>query len=117
RRVLFRSEAASDKYQAAMSACYVFGYRLALLVAGAGALYIGKAGGWQLAYTVMALLMGVGIVTVLLVREPPRRRPPALDLDREVEQAAQAGGHLPAGLSRAIAWFVSAVAGDRKSVV
>lgn len=107
----YRIEAASDKYQAAMSACYVFGYRLALLVAGAGALYIAEAGGWQLAYTVMALLMGVGIVTVLLVREPPRRRPPALDLDREVEQAAQARGYLPAGLSRAVAWFVSAVAG------
>ena len=35
----YRIEAASKKSQGAMTAAYVFGYRLALLVAGAGALY------------------------------------------------------------------------------
>src|SRR5690554_908741 len=107
----YRIEAASDEYQAAMSACYVFGYRLALLVAGAGALYIAQAGGWQLAYTVMALLMGVGIVTVLLVREPPRRRPPALDLDNQLKHKMEKRRWIPSRAALALAWFAAAVAG------
>lgn len=107
----YRIEAASDEYQAAMSACYVFGYRLALLVAGAGALYIAEAGGWQLAYTIMALLMGVGILTVLMVREPERRRPPAVELEQKVEEAMRAGTHLPRPLAHALAWFSAAVIG------
>lgn len=69
----FRIESAEEEYQAAMSAAYVFGYRLALLVAGAGAFYIAEFGSWPLAYLVMACLMGVGAVTVLLVREPTRQ--------------------------------------------
>ena len=38
----YRIEAVVPKYQGAMAAMYVFGYRLALLVAGAGALYIAE---------------------------------------------------------------------------
>ena len=36
----FRIEAAVDEFQGAMASTYVFGYRLAMLVAGAGSLYI-----------------------------------------------------------------------------
>ena len=66
----FRIESAEVKLQGAMAASYVFGYRLALLVAGAGALYIADFYSWQVAYFVMAGLMGVGIVTTLLLNEP-----------------------------------------------
>ncbi|MDX1453525.1 MAG: AmpG family muropeptide MFS transporter [Oleiphilaceae bacterium] len=68
----FRIESADEEYQAAMSAAYVFGYRLALLVAGAGAFYIAEYNSWSVAYISMAALMGIGMVTVLLVREPVR---------------------------------------------
>src|SRR5690606_40391768 len=44
----YRIEPASDKYQAAMSAWYALGYRLALLVAGAAALYITQSSGLHL---------------------------------------------------------------------
>lgn len=66
----YRIEAVSRDLQGAMASTYVFGYRLALLVAGAGALYIAEYFDWTAAYLTMAALMGVGIVTTLSVREP-----------------------------------------------
>mgnify|MGYP003683348973 CR=1 FL=1 len=69
----FRIESADTEYQGAMSAAYVFGYRLALLVAGAGALYLAEYFSWTVAYIIMAALMLVGIITVVLVAEPDRQ--------------------------------------------
>ena len=69
----FRIESAEPDYQGAMSAAYVLGYRLALLVAGAGALYLAEYFSWTITYIVMASLMLVGVVTVLLVVEPDRQ--------------------------------------------
>ncbi len=66
----YRIEALAERYQGAMSAAYIFGYRVALLVAGAGAFYLAEYLGWVLAYQVMAGLMLVGIVTVMLIQEP-----------------------------------------------
>jgi PAT family beta-lactamase induction signal transducer AmpG len=48
----------------------VLGYRIAMWVATAGALLIADAAGWSTAYTTMALLVLVGVVTALWVREP-----------------------------------------------
>ena len=42
------------------------GYRLALICAGAGALYIAEFVSWRSAYLAMAALMGVGLVGTLL---------------------------------------------------
>ena len=69
----FRIESAEPEYQGAMSAAYVFGYRLSLLVAGAGALYLAEYFSWAVAYNIMATLMIVGMVTVILVAEPDRQ--------------------------------------------
>lgn len=66
----YRIEAMTPEYQGAMAATYVLGYRLALLVAGAGAFYIAEFSSWQMAYLVMAALMLVGVCTTLLIREP-----------------------------------------------
>ena len=44
-----------------MAATYIFGYRLALLVAGAGALYLAEYFSWTVSYQVMAALVGVGM--------------------------------------------------------
>lgn len=70
----YRIEAIDDRYQGAMSASYILGYRIALLVAGAGALYIAAYADWSISYLVMALLMGVGVLTVLLIEEPVATR-------------------------------------------
>lgn len=68
----FRIESAIPEYQGAMSASYVFGYRVALLAAGAGALYLADYFSWVVSYLGMAMLVLVGVITVLIVSEPDR---------------------------------------------
>ncbi len=88
----YRIESADIKRQAALAASYQTGYRVAMIWAGAGALWIaaraevvGSAGvtgyqhgAWQAAYLVMAVSMLVGVVTVLCSPEPQRRELPAV---------------------------------------
>src|SRR3546814_10876176 len=57
-------------FQGALAAAYQLGYRIALIVAGAGALLIAADHGWLVSYLCMAALGLVGITTVLLIREP-----------------------------------------------
>ena len=90
----WRIEAEAEDVQGAMSATYILGYRVALLAAGAGALYLAEALNWQLAYLCMAGLMLVGMFTVLAVAEPEHR---SLPLSRG-----------PA-MRRLAAWFAQAV--------
>jgi PAT family beta-lactamase induction signal transducer AmpG len=66
----WRIEVVDSDLQGAMAASYQLGYRIALLAAGAGALMIGGILSYPDAYRAMALLMGVGMITVLLVSEP-----------------------------------------------
>jgi PAT family beta-lactamase induction signal transducer AmpG len=68
-----RIESAEDEVQGAMSAGYIFGYRLALLVSGAGALYIAEGSGWSMAYLAMAGAIGVAMLVTLWADEPPHR--------------------------------------------
>ena len=86
----FRIESADASRQAALAASYQTGYRLAMIWAGAGVLWIAaraevagagaayQNGAWQTAYLAMAASMAVGVVTVLFSREPaPVQLPPA----------------------------------------
>jgi len=85
----FRIESAEPKQQAALAASYQTGYRLAMIWAGAGVLWVAawvqgdNATGyvhvaWQAAYLVMAASMLVGVLTVLVSHEPiPSEMPPA----------------------------------------
>jgi PAT family beta-lactamase induction signal transducer AmpG len=76
----FRIESAGLSRQAAMAAAYQVGYRTAMITASAGALWIAAAfdpdektyqhAPWLAAYLCMAALVGIGIGTVLLSREP-----------------------------------------------
>lgn len=66
----YRVEAEARHRQAAMAATYVTGYRVAILAAGAGALHLASLDSWTLAYSGMALLMGVGLLTTLIISEP-----------------------------------------------
>ncbi len=76
----FRIESAPAELQAMMSATYIAGYRIGMLVAGAGSLFLadwfGTTGdqylysAWQSTYWVMASAMLIGVLTTLLVREP-----------------------------------------------
>lgn len=70
----YRIEAVDEEFQGAMSATYIFGYRLALLAAGAGALYLAEYFDWSFAYQAMACLLILGVITVLLIDEPLKNR-------------------------------------------
>ena len=92
----FRIESAGAERQAALAAAYQTGYRLAMIWAGAGVLWIAaraevaapavgaagyQNGAWQTAYLVMAASMLLGTLTVLLSPEPARHElPPAKNL-------------------------------------
>ncbi|MBX9937301.1 MAG: MFS transporter [Burkholderiaceae bacterium] len=80
----FRIESADTAHQAALAATYQTGYRLAMIWAGAGVLWLAaraqtadvsgyQHGAWQVAYLVMAMSMLVGTITVLLSREPVQK--------------------------------------------
>lgn len=76
----WRIEAASDAEQGVMAAMYQYGYRVAIMVAGAGALIVADNVNWAAAYQFMAVLMGVGLLTALFAPkvelrsyEPPPR--------------------------------------------
>ena len=75
----YRIESAPDDLQGAMAANYQLGYRLGMIAAGAGALYVAGTVSWHAAYQVMALCMLVGLLTALIVSEPPHTPPPPLD--------------------------------------
>lgn len=76
----YRIEIADVDLQGMMSASYIMGYRIGMIVAGAGALYLASYFGstfenysytaWQYTYYFMALFMLVGITTTLLSHEP-----------------------------------------------
>ncbi len=106
----FRIECAEQDEQGALSASYIFGYRVALLVAGAGALFIADLWSWQAAYLAMAALMCVGIVTALAVSEPDHAAEAATrPLEARVEAFLLRNTHLPDWQQRLGAWFVDAV--------
>jgi PAT family beta-lactamase induction signal transducer AmpG len=79
----YRIESAAVEHQAALAATYQTGYRLAMIWAGAGVLWlaaraeVADAGNyqpqaWQTAYLVMAASMLLGWLTVWLSPEPPQ---------------------------------------------
>jgi PAT family beta-lactamase induction signal transducer AmpG len=88
----YRIESAAVEHQAALAATYQTGYRLAMIWAGAGVLWlaaraeVADAGNyqpqaWQTAYLVMAASMLLGWLTVWLSPEPPQPPlPPARNL-------------------------------------
>lgn len=65
-----RVESLADHEQGAGAANYVLGYRIGLLAAGAGALFVAEYAGWFWAYAAMAGLMVVGIAAALILPEP-----------------------------------------------
>ena len=82
----YRVEILDEQSQGAGAAAVQLGYRVGMLVSGAGALFIAEFYGWTAAYMTMAALLGVGIATILLNREPKA-------------SATVAAGHQPDGVA------------------
>ncbi|MCG8379113.1 MAG: MFS transporter [Proteobacteria bacterium] len=80
----YRIESAGAELQALMASTYITGYRIGMLVSGAGSLYIASTLGsemgsynytaWQITYSCMAAAMLVGVITTLTIKEPERNK-------------------------------------------
>lgn len=76
----YRIESAGSDLQAMMSSTYIAGYRIGMIVASAGALYLATWFGslaesysytaWMYTYMAMAGVMLIGILTTLVIAEP-----------------------------------------------
>ncbi len=73
----FRVEILEEKQYGAGAAAVQFGYRIGMLISGAGSLFLAEAMPWSQVYAVMAGLMGVGALTLLLNKEPKEVPAPA----------------------------------------
>jgi PAT family beta-lactamase induction signal transducer AmpG len=94
----WRIEAASDSDELGLlSAAYQLGYRGALLVTDALILISANHLGWPISYTMMAVLMGVGVGATFAAIEPTRQQP-------------ESGSHGTSGL-RSLRGFADAVIG------
>ena len=106
----WRIEAVEERRQGAMAASYNLGYRLAILVAGAGALYLADFYSWETAYTFMAVSMLVGLVTTVIIREPQHRRDAeVVAIESKVADVMSGHGSLWRPLSRLTEWLAGAV--------
>ena len=115
----YRIEAVALELQGAMAATYQAGYRVAMILASAGVLWIAAAVDssaasydylpWRFSYLVMACCMSVGIVTTLIIREP---NIPVSTLLSENERYAQRiidNWHLNDRLTRMLVWLYGAL--------
>ena len=78
----YRIESVNQKLQGSLSSMYIAGYRIGMLVGGAGSLWLASYWGgenydynvWRKVYFTMSLLMLVGIIANLISKEPKRLR-------------------------------------------
>ncbi|KAF0102602.1 MAG: major facilitator superfamily protein [Rhodospirillaceae bacterium] len=106
----FRIEATDETLQGATAATYQLGYRIAMLAAGAGTLYIAAFASWTVAYQAMAALALVGIVTTLLISEPDKRMAPGtVEREDKIAVFAQRHAGLPSWLLDALVWIYGAI--------
>ncbi|CAG19228.1 AmpG family muropeptide MFS transporter [Photobacterium profundum] len=112
----YRIELATERLQAALAAAYMTGYRLAMIMAGAGALafaaWFGSdteydVTGWKFAYFIMAGFMLVGIITALCINEPSIDSADIENAEREYRQQLISDGMTPKK-ARIAAWFYTA---------
>ncbi|MDB5856350.1 MAG: transporter [Ramlibacter sp.] len=69
----WRIEAAADSEEVGlMTSAAQLGYRIALLITDAAIIAAAERIGWQLSYSAMAVLMGVGVVATYFAFEPAR---------------------------------------------
>lgn len=73
----YRVEILDAEQYGAGAAAVQAGYRIAMLTSGAGALYLAQfSQSWAVTYAAMAVLVGIGVLTVLFNPEPKGELPP-----------------------------------------
>jgi MFS transporter, PAT family, beta-lactamase induction signal transducer AmpG len=106
----WRIESVAADLQGAMAATYQMGYRIGMIMAGAGALYFAEYLSWSESYHIMAASMGVGVLTVLLVPEPVHRvSRETWRQEERVVRFIEGSAHLPRAWREIAAWVIGAV--------
>jgi PAT family beta-lactamase induction signal transducer AmpG len=106
----YRTEILEDEKLGAGAANLVFGYRVAMLAAGGGALIVADFASWSWAYIVMAGLVLVGVGAVLLNPEPQVRTSRESEtLEGKGREFLERNAHLPGPVLGASAWIYAAV--------
>jgi PAT family beta-lactamase induction signal transducer AmpG len=102
----YRVEILEERQFGAGAATIVLGYRIGMLVSGAGALYLATYVGWLVTYGLMAAFMTVGIVTVLLNPEPKvHKTGESGEQEKRMIAYLEANRQPPAKRARALAWI------------
>lgn len=81
----YRTDVLSADERASGTSTWILGYRIAMLVSGAGALALSDHMSWPRVYTIMAALMAVGIVATWRAPEPETVRPPRTIADAVIK--------------------------------
>lgn len=72
----YRTDVLPDVERGMGAAVFVFGYRIAMIVAGAVALIFSEIVGWQTTYLIMAAVMVVGMSGTFIGKEPDKKVAP-----------------------------------------
>lgn len=115
----YRIEAVAVELQGAMAATYQAGYRVAMILASAGVLWIAASidatadayehAPWQFAYLAMAATMAIGIVTTLIIREPDVPYSRTISENETIAQQIVAHWHVPAHIKVMLVWLYGAL--------
>ncbi|PXX11847.1 PAT family beta-lactamase induction signal transducer AmpG [Nitrosomonas ureae] len=115
----YRIEAVAVELQGAMAATYQAGYRVAMILASAGVLWIAAAvdvtvdtydhAPWRFAYLIMAMSMVVGIITTLIIREPDVPYSRLISENEKIAQQAIATWHLHPRIGNLMIWLYGAL--------
>jgi MFS transporter, PAT family, beta-lactamase induction signal transducer AmpG len=89
----FRIESAPQRLQGPLSSMYIAGYRIAMLVGGAGSLWLAaflsdeiyNNNVWQVVYMTMAFLMFIGVLTTFNLEEPKIKKNNFLSINQHAK--------------------------------
>lgn len=106
----YRVELLDETQQGPGAGAVQAGYRIAMLAAGAGALFVAQWLGWFAAYATMAALLSVGMLVFLFGPEPAVKVS-AATIEREARAAdfLTQRPHLRGPVAKTLAWLYGAV--------
>ncbi len=110
----WRIESAEVDLQGAMAGTYQLGYRIGMIIAGSLAFVLADQFSWPTAYQFMAVMMLIGVITTLRIKEPDHSvsdnewatEKRVLDLLQRKEHIS---GKIGTTFVKVQAWFVGAV--------
>ena len=106
----WRIEAVPVNKQGAMAGTYQLGYRVGMLLAGAGAFFIAGSYSWNIAYAAMACAMFIGVLTTFLIHEPDKHiSQDTWRNEQRVIDFLQGSATMPQIIRKPIAWLLGAV--------